>query len=269
MKADSIFAHKTYKSYLRHRFSGKENRGSLTRIAAAAGCQRSYLSRVLTSEIQITPDQAFRMTEHWRLTQLERDYFLTLVELERSGDAKYRQLLESRLKRLRSESEDLSRRTQKPPTISAGSFSASYASYWQWSAIHILTSIESFSTEQEIADRLRLPLAFVQAVLQQLSGAGYVLRKGKGWTFASGEMHIPKNSPSLPAFHRTWRDQASQAGLINPDEGLHLTNVQSMSRSDFIRLKHDLADFIERYTTIAAASPSEELTVLTVDLFVP
>lgn len=268
MAAESLFAFKTYKSYLRSRVLGKDNRGSLSRVAAAAGCQRSYLSRVLTSEVHLTPDHAYRICEYWRFTPLERDFFLALVEWERAGDAGYRQHLLNQLKRMRTENEDLSKKTKRP-LAAAENASALYAGSWHWSAVHLLTSIERYQTDTTIADRLRLPLALVRQILEQLVATGSVAKNGNRWVYASGEMHIPTGSPFLGLFHQTWRTYAVQNSQTPQNDGMHFTNVQSLSQQDFIRLKQDLAQFIEECTAVAKPSPPEELVVFNFDLFRP
>lgn len=51
------------------------------------------------------------------------------------------------------------------------------------------------------------------------------------------------------------------------NNSVHFTTVQSLSKSDFERLKQTLLDFIEKSAATAAPSEPEELVCLSCDFF--
>jgi hypothetical protein len=67
--------------------------------------------------------------------------------------------------------------------------------------------------------------------------------------------------------HQNWRQQAIVHAQIFPDDGIHYTNVTSVSRSALEKLKGLVLKFIDESNQIAGPSDPEELITLTLDLF--
>ena len=80
MKEKSVFSFSTYKAIMAHHLLGATHRGELTRAAKVLGCQRSYLSRVISESLHLTPDHAFNLANFFKINHSEREYFLNLVE---------------------------------------------------------------------------------------------------------------------------------------------------------------------------------------------
>jgi plasmid maintenance system antidote protein VapI len=95
MNEKSIFVFNSYKPILRQYLRAKGKRGALSRAAEALNCQRSYLSRVMNSELHLTPDQAFMLARFWKLPHQEREYFQLLVEHERASTREYKEELQA------------------------------------------------------------------------------------------------------------------------------------------------------------------------------
>ena len=82
MEKSSIFQFKSYKAWLENVFTHPENRGLTSRICRVVDCQRSYMSRVLNSKLQLTPDYAYKVSEALHLSPVEQEYFLLLVDID-------------------------------------------------------------------------------------------------------------------------------------------------------------------------------------------
>ncbi|MFX6794117.1 hypothetical protein ABTH15_20060, partial [Acinetobacter baumannii] len=59
--------------------------GYKSKLAVAAGCQKSFFSQVLNAHVHRTPEHALGLARFWKLNRLERDYFLELVNHARAG----------------------------------------------------------------------------------------------------------------------------------------------------------------------------------------
>jgi hypothetical protein len=240
--------------------------GLISRMAEAARCQRSYLSRVLSSSIHLTPDHAYGLCSYWELSSEETEYFLTLVEHARSGNPEYRKHLETKLFSLRKAHEDLSNRVGRP-RLELGKSESVYYSAWYWSAIHIITSIPQYQTSKGIAERLQLPEALVRTTLEGLTGFGFVERKNGKWYFLPSEIHVPRDSPLVSLHHGNWRQRAVLSAQVPSVDELHYTVVQSMTPAAADEIKRRMLDFIDEVNCIARPSKEEELVVVTCDLF--
>lgn len=244
---------------------GEGNRGALSRAAEFLNCQRSFLSRIMNSKMQVTPDLAFKLCMHWRLSMNEREYFQTLVEMERAVDPSYAAHLREKLKAMKETHESLSDRSKRPePT---GSHDILYFSAWHWTAIHFLTSIQEFQSLESIATRLHLPEQFVRERLEQLAAWGFVNKTGNRWEYKGGEFHLPKDSPLVILHHQNWRHKAVMDAQSINGGGIHFTNVHTVSRANLPILKERVLKFISETNELLRSSNEEDCVVLLCDLF--
>lgn len=263
---ESIFQFNAYVPYISSRITAVPERGQVSLIAAAIQCQRSHLSRVMSGQLQLTMDQAFRLSRFLGHEQDEEDYFLKLVEWERSGDVLYRKKLETDLAKMKQAQEDISTRLNQA-SIGASEKESVYYASWHWSALHILTSIPSYQTAAKIAERLSLPLSFVQTSLSRLAEFGLVTHSRGRWEISTGSIHLPKTSVMNSVQHTNWRMRAILDSQDLNSRSVHYTVVQGLSRADFEIIKQKLLRFIDEYRNIAAKSDQEDLYSFQCDLF--
>ena len=262
-----IYTFEDYKSYIRARIAeGPREWGLITRLAAAAGCQRSYLSRVLGGSVHLTVEQSHDLCAHWGLGTSETEYFLCLVEIDRAASKTYRAFLERKKSTLKRGFEDLADRVNRPKA-ELGTREHLYYSAWYWTAIHMLVSIPGFQGIPEISKRLQLPEALVQAVLTQLEEFGYVRRQGHRWSYLGGERHVPRDSPLVALHHGNWRSRAVLDAQVPHARGLHFSVVQSMSRDVQRELNQRLLSFIDEAAKLAGPLAREELVAIGIDFF--
>lgn len=262
-----IYKYLKYKDYLRIKIKeNSEIRGYQSKLAAAAGCQRPYISQVLNGSAELSLEQAMGLAEYWGLNENEGEYFLTLVQYSRAGTEALRKLLKSKIERVQEEQENLSKRFQKPSvkTIEA---QASYYSSWLWSAIHILLTIPRFNNVDKIAKKLSIDESEVNAIILGLEGMGLVVKKGNGWRLTDIHIHLPKDSPFNCINHANWRNRAIQDVMMSQRGSLHYTGVHSLSLEDFEKVKQICLSSIDSAHKIIRPSKEEELVFLGIDFF--
>ncbi len=263
----SIYTYSTYKAFLKARISiEKENWGVMTKLAKAAGCQRPYLSRVLSGEAHFTPAQAYALARFWKLSEDEAEYFLGLLEVERAGSADYREYWKRKNSELKRKHENLSHVVDRTPA-SNDENDLTYYSSWYWTAIHILVSIPEYQTEKAISEKLHLPQQQVKNILQTLHGWGSVRFEKGRWKFGAREQHISKASPLSIFHHSNWRQQAMIEAQRRSSTSIHYTVVQSLSREDYERVKEVVLGCISKSAAIAGPSREEKLMCFACDLF--
>jgi len=269
MGETAVFAFKNYKSYIQSRIANDPNNwGVMTKLAKAAGCQRPYLSRVLSSEAHLTPAQAFGLSKFWGLTENESEYFLALLELERAGSPEYQEYWKRKLADAKKRHENISKLVNRA-SAAENARDLHYYSAWYWTAIHILVSIPKFQSEAKIAEKLNLSILQVRSVLLELESWGAVRREGTKWLFHAREQHIPKDSPLVSFHHQNWRQQAVISSQLRKPESIHYTVVQSVSFADYERIKQVILEMIQNTTAIAGPSKEEQLMCMTCDFFEP
>src|SRR5260221_8025 len=114
MKINSVFESSSYKQIMKTRLRGAGNRGALSRAAEAMNCQRSYLSRVMNSKMQLTMDQVFALGRYLKFSSEETEYFQTLVEFERASERSYKEFLQKKIRELKIKHESISEIVNRP-----------------------------------------------------------------------------------------------------------------------------------------------------------
>jgi uncharacterized protein (TIGR02147 family) len=263
----ALFSHKDYKEYLRAAIeSAQPKHGFITRLAEAASCQRSYLSQVIHGNAELTPDHALGLANFLKLNEKETDYFLLLVDHARAATPSLRDRTNKQLERIRKEQSNLANRVAAR-TVEVSAPEARYYSSWHWMAIHILSSVPAFRTRAAIAQRLGLPEPVVQAALEQLGKMGYIQKKGNQWSYAGGNLHLSRESPSIVQHHNNWRQRAVLNASMVDEESVHYTSVFTLSVRDFELLREKVLKWIDESRALIGPSDSEELACFCLDLF--
>jgi uncharacterized protein (TIGR02147 family) len=271
MNRAQVFSYKSYKLWMANLFADRENRGLLSRLARQIGCQRSYLSRVVNSELHLTPDFAFKISEALKFSEDEQAYFLTLVDWERSSSPEYRQFLSQKLQKMKANSEDLGVKTQRPaPSLDLNS--TAYFTAWYWSAIHLWCSTKGSHTIDSVAKRFSLDPALVKLSLNALTQLGFIEKTSKGYKYKTGAMHLGKHSPWATLNHSHWRTKAVQNSALQDSHSdlnsIHFTNLQTMKLEDYHKILALMRTLIDRSQEIGRPSEPEELVSLCIDAFI-
>jgi uncharacterized protein (TIGR02147 family) len=263
-----LFAFTEYRTFLKNWVSHhpEGNRGLLTKMAKAIGCQNSHLSRVLRDEVQLTPDQAYQACEFMKLSNSETNYFLKMVELERAGNFNYKKRIKGEMLKIKVANENLAERFQEE-SIGHEEKELLYYSNWHWSAVHILTDVSKYQTSKKISERLSIDETVIRNCLETLARFGLVKKEGEMWQINSGSVHLSKNSPMNSVQHSNWRGRAALDSQNPNTDGIHYTMVQSISLADFEKIKVILFNAIDSYRKVADQSPPEEVTCLAFDFF--
>src|SRR5262249_298331 len=146
----NLFECLDYKSYIAFHF--RQNRkihGYKSRLAEAAGCQRSFFSKAMGGPTHLTSEPPAGLTAYWKLTEIEAEYFIQLVNLERAGTPALREHIEKQLEKLRQDQNDLAKRFSEAKEISE-ELAQVYYSSWQYVAVHYLLSIAKYQTVEAI-----------------------------------------------------------------------------------------------------------------------
>ncbi len=263
---ESIYQYKTYKSIIASRLMGPGRRGQMTMAAQALGVQPSYISRVLTEELQLTPDHAFKLSLFWRLNSDERDYFRLLVDFERAGDLEYKKFLQQQIEQIRQKKNSVQERADRS-NVPSENLQFKYFSSWIWSAIHFLTSIPEYQKIENLAYRLNIRTETLTNYLYELADQDMIENKNGKWAYKSGEFHAKKDSPLVIMHHQNWRTRAIQDAQDYKNQSVHFTAVQAVSKKDYDQIKEMMLQFIENASRLAGPSKPEEGIVITCDCF--
>lgn len=267
MTKTSVYNYDDYRKFISSVVKARQSPwGIWSKISKAAGCRSTYLTQVMKGRAELTPDHVLGISRFFELNNDETQFFLLILEYGRAATKNLKEFLIKRIHKIQKEQEVLENKTHIA-RLEMGEKESIYYSSWYWSAIHVLISIPRYKTTVKISERLQLPLEQTKFALQNLVNHGLVKQERNQWTLTTNIIQIPKDSPVLGMHHQNWRNRAVQ-DLTNPlSDGVHFTDVSSMSLQDARKIKSLLLDLIEKNKRTIAPSQKEEVFCLNLDFF--
>lgn len=264
----SIFEFTDYKAYILARITcaPSKGRGLRRQIAGAMGCQVAYVSHVLAGDRHFSLEQAEAITRFFALREDESEYFLLLVQHNRSGTQHLRHALQQQLNRRREDYQQLKSRVRLKGRIT-GEDQAIYYSSWHYQAIRMLLTIPQYRTTPAIAKRLDLPIKRVSEVLSFLIAKGLAKETSKGYVTTESQIHLGGDSPLISKLHANWRIHALQSfDRRNPDD-LHYSGAVTLSNRDFQIVREIMVKALLESLNVIKPSKEERICALAMDFY--
>ncbi|MGZ3768507.1 MAG: TIGR02147 family protein [Bdellovibrio sp.] len=267
----SVYEFADYKLYLKKFIANSDQRGFTTRLAEAAGCQRSYFSTVLNGSIHLLPEHIFGISEFLELSNEEQEYLFLVLDHNRAGNPAFRTHLLKKIREKQLAWKDFKNRLKRDTILEAEDISVRqfYYTSWLYAAIHIAVSIPKLGDIKNLSSYLGITEATSLWHLEHLSQMGLVEKKGGRWAWKSGDLHLSKDSPWIGNHHSNWRMQALSDLAQKNAEALHFSVVQSLSKEDIEALRFRIVEWVEEFKKRAGPSNPEELICLNIDFFKP
>lgn len=240
--------------------------GYKTLMAKACGCQKSYLSQVLRGQTHLTLDHGYGLSDFFQLTELEKEYFLTLLQIQRSGSLEFKNYLEGKLKDLRKKNDDFASKFKSNAPTTNSEHLSKYYSNWHYNAIHMICGIEEFRSVEAIAKKLKLSEKLVQTTLEELQEMGLVKKENHLWINTDNYLHLPKESPYHRLNHTLWRQKATENTFL-ADDNLNYTAIYTLSKEDSEELRGILKKAIDKTRDVVIKSEEEDIVCLNIDYF--
>lgn len=234
-------------------------------LAKAAGCSSSWITRAFTGSVQLTPDQLLGIATYFHLNELETDYLLALLDLERAASLLLKKRIKAKLDRIKKESREL-RIPVKPAATLSESDSFKYYSSWLYAAVHVATMIQKFSPA-ELSEKFKVDMGSVLKILKELEQMGLVVGQSGCWQASSQNLHLSATNHIAKLGHINWRNR-SIYHLQNPtSEGLHYSGPHCLSRKDISVISEKLKEVLMECRQIIDESPAEAMALLCLDWY--
>lgn len=263
--SQGVFDFESYRAYLQAHLQ-RQGRGEQGRLAKAAGISTSLLSLILSEQKNLSLEQATELVDYLNLPELDSDYFLTLVEIDRAGSTKLQNRLRKKLRLLKEQSVKVSRRVKKDTELSEQALSIYYSS-WMYTGIRNFASIGEGKTQQEVMSRFGLSPQQVQQVVQFCLDHGLLVQQQNRYSFGAKNTHVGNDSPWVNNHHRNWRNQAIQQMEKRREQDLFYTCPMSLSQEAATEIRALLPEFIQQVLKIVGPSPSEKVMCWNMDWF--
>ncbi len=263
----SVFNFENYRAFIRNRVDSmpRKGHGQFRKMADFLGIQTSMLSQIMAGFREMNAETAASLCEYFGLNDLESDYFLCLVQMERAGNSRLKAQLRRQLKALHAKSAEIEKRIPKVHELD-DTAKATFYSQWYYSGIRLLTAIDEMSSIDALARRIRLPRNVVARAVEFLLANGLCVNNKDGrLSYGPRSTHVGADSPLVTRHHLNWRLKTIEnlEGL-KPDE-IVFTSPVVVSSADAVVIRRKLLDAIEGCVKLADQSPSERLMCLNLD----
>jgi uncharacterized protein (TIGR02147 family) len=239
---------------------------NLSRLAQSIGVHTSFLAHVLSGSKHLSFEQASELAEAFELTQLEQDYFFALIQVDRAGTLKLKNYWnEKRIAILRDRAK-LSSRVGTHHELTTEERAVFYSS-WIYVAIYVATAIDDGQNLEQLTQRFHLSREKAIEILDFLVRIGVCENVGAKYKMGKAVVYLANESPLVVKHHTNWRLRAIQKMDSRESSELFFTSPMSMSKSDFARVREEIAKCIETSLEICKESAAEEVVCLNIDFF--
>ena len=265
-----IFDFINYRRFLRDKIAKmpKRGRGVARQMAEVLNVHPTLVSQVLLDKKDFTVEQAQRLLSFLRLTDMQAQYFVLLVEFSRAGTKDLQDFKRLQIESLRKQNADLQNKIKQSQRIDE-KHSAKYYSRWEYGAIRLLVSSNKYQTAAAIAERLNMSEHLVNELLLSLQDFGLIEIKNNKISSTSLSTYAGKGSPFRLQHARNWRRQAESTQTLQLETGIHFTAPVIVGKKEAEQFKNRLLALIEEFTTMVDNSPAEELHCFLMDWFEP
>ncbi|OQW50450.1 MAG: hypothetical protein A4S09_01255 [Proteobacteria bacterium SG_bin7] len=264
----NIFEIENYKKIIKNRLLGfpKKGYGQLKKLATFLNVNTTFISQVVNGEKDFNLEQATLVCEFLGLSELESEYFLSLVSFDRAGNEPLRKFLKKQIASIRMKAEKLSQRLSVNAQIQEAD-KAIFYSDWIYSAIRQMTAVKGFHSLEAIAEKFQLSRKQVGEVMAFLLRTGLCKEENGKLQVGPSSTHLGAESPWVKSHHSNWRLRAIDVMSENANENLHYSSPMTLSLKDAQKIRAIIVSGIESVSKIVDDSPSEELFCFNVDWF--
>jgi hypothetical protein len=198
------------------------------------------------------------------LAELETDYFLGLIQLERAGTTALKTVVRKQLKRIRDQALELSNRLPQDGLLTEED-KAIFYSNWFYSGIRLMTSIPRFGKQAAIAAQLGLPKGRVAEVVEFLLSRGLCIEEKGEIRVGPSRIHLESTSPHVTRHHTQWRLKALEKQPQMSERDLVFTAPLTVSAQDAAKIRERMVQLIEEVSQTVGRSEPEQLNCLNID----
>lgn len=258
----SILQFEDYKAYIRQQIG----HGSSKIMARYLDVNASMISQILAGPKDFTLEQGEKLLSFFNLKNIEAEYFLILIQIERAGTKGLKEFYKRRADQLRTQANQVKRHIQVDRDLTAEEKSKFYSS-WIYSAIQIFTSLEGGKNFEEISEVFRVERGRLLEVMEFLVEKNLCSLDSNIYRPGVQSTHIEKGSPFLIQHHNNWRVKALEKAESLQDQELMFTANISLSHGDFLKLRDHLLSSIREFMEVVKPSPPELVANLNIDFF--
>ncbi len=264
----SIFEFEDYKAFFNSWVKNQPNNGhgEYRRLANALSVSTTMISQVFQGGKHLSLELATDFADYLRLSPDEADYLLLLVNYQRAGSMKLRNMLSRQVHQAQEQARKVEKKMKKDMELDEATKGEFYSS-WMYSGIRLLTDLESCGNVGAISERLSIPKNVVQKIVD-------FLVESKLCKITSGRLlpgpartHVGKSSPFVNKHHQNWRLKSIESMEMKNEDDLFFTGPMALSKKAAEEIHHRLVKIASEMLEISGPTKSETVKCLNIDWF--
>lgn len=246
---------------------------NFTSLAEGIGVQKAFISQVLTEKANLNLDQAFQIAQHLKFTEEEKEYFLLIVEKERTGLATRKEELNRKIKEFQKNFGGSKKSVQAHflNTQKSEDFMREYCLDPYHSIVHVhLTVPEHLRNPFGLAEKLGLSRERLERIFQVLQGLEAIEydAKKRSVKILKERLHNMDQSQLNATQQVLFRTLSLEKMITLPKEKRMAFNVTySADAKTFAEVQKEFHIFIQKVGELVGEAPASEVYQLNFDLF--
>ena len=264
----SIFEYTDYRVFLRAWLEKAKNLklSNLSQLSQFCGVHPTFLSHVLSGTKDLSLEQASLMSEYFGLTQLEQDYFFSILQMERAGHQKLKKYFQNKITSIENEKNKLSQRFTQHKQLTVEQKAIFYSS-WIYASVWTSTDINKGQTIDQVAARFKITRDHAQSILTFLVQSGLCIEEKGSYRLGESHVHVSNESHFVVKHHFNYRLKSMQKMEVRESNELFFTAPMSLSKEDFKVIREKLNLILKEIVEVAKDSQADHVTCLNIDFF--
>lgn len=246
----------------------QKGRGMVKLLAEHLGITSPQVSQFLSGIKIITVDQAYLVGQYFSWSELEMEYWLTLVAAERASHHEVKKHFKKKLEGIRQESLKVAKVVAATTELSDTDKGQFYSS-WIYSGLRLFCSLGEGKRIEEIHQAFpEYSAAELKIVIEFLLQRQLIKKTGMLYELGAQRTFVPKGSPFLKQHQTNWRLRAIERATSITDEELMFTAPLSISEAGFKKVRRELQEWIKHISdNLVSYGEAEQVACLNIDFF--
>ena len=245
----------------------KMGRGQRAAIATAVNVKSGYVTQVLAGKAHFSQDQIHDLSEYLNFSDVEKDYFLLLLDYARVGSQSLKKYYKKKIRAFQNSNLSLRKQHKIPDSLSEKDTDL-YFLRSDYRLVHLLLTVPHINSKKDLILKTKMPPEKVNEILDFLLSSKLISQNRSG-NYECNEIsiHLPEDASVIFSFHTQSRLKALNSLSQKGEFDFHYSSNMSISKEDFIIIKQCLVDAINRNKETIKKSDAEIICGFCLDFF--
>lgn len=240
-----------------------------SKMANACRVQKTYLSKVLNRDGDLSEDQLFLACEFLGFDNQETDFTILLYQWERTQILSRKKLLKRQIETIKKSKLQTEARFEKSDLVETKFDEAKYYLDPMMQVIHICMTVKDFSENPSfLVNRLGISEERLTSCLKELENMKIIEIDQGRYQVIEDNLHLPKSSPLYSSYRSAQRLKSiEQCNRLSHEDSYNFSTVFSVEEQDAEFLLEEFLKFLKVSKKRVSKAKANKVYQLNFDLF--